>query len=481
MAVRPAVAEGDLQSALREKTEELEVPGVAAGIYHEGKEHYAFDGVTSIENPLPVDEATLFQFGSTGKTFTATAIMRLVEAGKVDLKERVRKYIPELRLKDKDVAEHVTVLQLLNHTAGWTGDASEETGDGDDALAKFVEKMPQFDQTTPLGSAVSYNNAAVSLAGRLIEKVTGKVFEQAMKELILEPLRLENVHYFMKEIMTRRFAVGHIQHPDGSITVARPWPLPRAGAPAGGSALSSNAGDQIKWARFHLGDGRGPDGTQILSRDSLQLMKQPSIEAKGSALGDYVGISWLIEDVDGIRLVGHGGSTRGQLSSFVMVPDRDFAVAVLTNCSPNGAHLHKEMTRWALEAYLDVIQRDPDPITLSDEELAPYLGTFETVAATLTISAENGGLLGKVDVKPEYLEELRAAGEEVPDDEPPLPIGLLPGGEDRYVITGGRGKGLKGYFVRNDSGAVVGVHIGGRLATRIAGKADVAGADKRRD
>ena len=129
----------DLQDIVTELADELEVPGAAVGVIHDGQEHYAFAGVTAIENPLPVDERTLFQFGSTGKTYTATAIMRLVEQGKVDLDAPVRTYVPELELKDASVAEQVTVLQLLNHTAGWEGDLMEDMGDGDDALAKYVD------------------------------------------------------------------------------------------------------------------------------------------------------------------------------------------------------------------------------------------------------------------------------------------------------------------------------------------------------
>ncbi len=163
-----------LQEWVSEAAERLAVPGVAVGVYHDGEEHYAFHGVTSLENPLPVDEHTLFQFGSTGKTFTATAIMRLVDQGRVDLDATVRTYLPELRLQDEDVAQRVTVLQLLNHTAGWSGDVFENTGDGDDALARYVEAMADVEQVTPLGAEVSYNNASLSIAGRIIEKVTGE-------------------------------------------------------------------------------------------------------------------------------------------------------------------------------------------------------------------------------------------------------------------------------------------------------------------
>src|SRR5207237_9536660 len=123
---------------------------------------------------------------------TATAIRRRVEQGKVDLHATVRTYIPELKTKDATVAERITVLQLLNHTAGWTGDAREECGDGDDAREKFVESLADFEQVTPLGATVSYNNAAVNVAGRVIEKVTGQVYEDAMTDLIHKPLGLHN-------------------------------------------------------------------------------------------------------------------------------------------------------------------------------------------------------------------------------------------------------------------------------------------------
>jgi CubicO group peptidase (beta-lactamase class C family) len=466
------IEEKDLQSWVDETAENLEVPGVSVGVYHAGQEHYAFHGITSIENPLPVDAATLFQFGSTGKTFTATAVMRLVEQGVLDLGERVRTYVPELRLKDEGVAREVTLLHLLNHTAGWQGDREINTGDGDDALAKYIEKMEEFDQETPLGATVTYNNASLSLAGRVIEKVTDKTFEQAIKELIFEPLGLEHTYFFNNEIMTRRFAVGHRQDTKGKIKVARPWALTRGGNPAGGA--SANAGDQILWARFHLGDGRAADGTRVLSKELLKRMQEPTVESPGSAIGDAVGISWLLRDVDGVRLAFHGGTTNGQLSAFLLVPERDFGIASMTNCSPNGEQFNEELVRWALESYAGVVDRDPEPISLDAAQLAPYAGKYETVAMFADFTVEGGGLVINVEIKPEALEELRESGEEEPPDLPPFPVGMLPGEGDRYIVTGGPYKGMKGYFVRDDAGKVEAVHLGGRLATRIKAPAPVS-------
>jgi CubicO group peptidase (beta-lactamase class C family) len=157
-----------LEDVVSRLAEELELPGASVGLLHDGEEHYAYQGVTSVGNPLPVDERTLFLCGSTTKTFTATAVMRLVEQGLVDLDAPVRRYLPEFRVGDEETASTVTVLQLLNHTAGWEGDFFKNTGEGDDALARYVEAMIDLRQLTPPGAAVSYNNASFGVVGRLV-------------------------------------------------------------------------------------------------------------------------------------------------------------------------------------------------------------------------------------------------------------------------------------------------------------------------
>lgn len=455
--------EQDLQAAVTRAAQELAVPGVAVGVYYQGAEHYAFHGVTSVENPLPVDAGTLFQFGSTGKTYTATAIMRLVDRGEVELDAPVRRYVPELTLKDEQTAQRVTVLHLLNHTAGWAGDMLDNTGTGDDALARYVPRMARLEQVTPLGTVVSYNNASLSLAGRLIELVTGQTFEDAMKELVFEPLGLTHSFFFPNDVMTRRFVVGHNQQSDGRITVARPWALPRGGNPAGG--ISSNAGDLIRWARFHLGDGHAADGTPVLPAGQLRSMQQATAHSPGNAIGDAVGIAWWLRDVGGVRVVAHGGNTLGQDSAFDMVPERDFAVISLANSSPNGGQFNEQIRRWAFEAYLGVTERDPETLTLSAAELQPYAGHYETIASTADITAADGSLMVAIEIKPEVRAEL-TEDEQTDPDLPPFSMGLLEGPGDRYIITDGPAKGMKGYFARSETGEITGIHLGGRLAAR---------------
>jgi len=454
----------ELQQKVDELAESLGVPGVAAGILLDGQATFAYSGVTSVENPLTVDENTLFQTGSTGKTYTATAMMCLVEQGLVELDERVKHYLPEFTLRDKQVEADVTVLQLFNHTAGWDGDIMTDTGDGDDALARYVGLLADATQVTPLGSAVSYNNAALSVAGRVIEKVTGKTFEQAVRDLLFTPLGLTSSFYFRDDVMTRRFVVGHEKKATGDVVVRRPWGMPRGIAPAGG--ITSTARDYLAWARFHLGDGTAPDGTRVLSRGTLEEMKVPTQAMAGSALGDFVGISWLIRDVDGQRIVEHGGTMNGQYSELAMVPEKNFALTINVNCGPNGSELMEALKRWALSTYAGIELTDPVPVPLADEEVEPYLGTYDTVAAVVEIVPADGGLLhALVEIKPEMLATLTAAGEEAPE-QPPFPLGVL-ADRDRYVVADGPAKGMGGYFTRDADGRVTGVHLGGRLATRV--------------
>jgi CubicO group peptidase (beta-lactamase class C family) len=319
---------------------------------------------------------------------------------------------------------------------------------------------------TPLGSAFSYNNAALNLAGRVIEKVTGLVYEKAMRELLLDPIGLDDTLFFPADVMLRRFAVGHNKDKDETIKVSKRYALGRCGAPAGGFAVSATAPDQIAWARFHLGDGTAADGKRVLSNELLDKMKVPTFEIAGSALGDSVAISWFLRDVEGVQLCSHGGDVIGQHSEFVMCPEKDFAVIVLTNCDGSGSQLKDEVVKFVLESFIGVVDKDPEPVKLPDDALAAYVGRYETVAVFADIAAKDGGLELTVDIKPEARAELEAEDGEIPD-QPPIPLGMLAADSDFYVVSDGVAKGMRGYFVRDADGNVDSVHVGGRLATRV--------------
>ena len=438
------------------------IPGVAVGVWADGREAYACHGVTSVENPLPVDRDTLFLLGSVTKTYTATALMRLAAEGRVELEAPVRRYVPELRLAEERAAAAITVRHLLTHTSGLDWDLLVDTGEGDHALASYVARLAELKLLAPPGARASYSQAGYNLAGRIVEQVTGLTFERAVAALVSEPLGLAHSLFARDDVMTRRFAVGHNPGPDGTLAVARPWRHWRSGNPGGG--IASSAADQLRWARFHLGDGRGEGGAGILPAGTLQRMQAPAVALRGSALGDAIGLCWFLRDVDGVRTVGHGGSSNGQFAELLTVPERSFAVVSLANAGPNGIPFNRAVVRWALRTYLGVTDRDPEPLPYDGARAREIAGAYENDAMTLVIRTDGARLTLEVDIKPAIR---AAAATELPPGYPPAAIGLLPGDGDEYLLTGGGMRGQRGFFTRDERGAVVGVDLAGRLFARV--------------
>lgn len=423
---------------------------------------YACHGVTSRDNPLPVDKDTLYVVGSVTKTFTATALMRLVAQGRVALDAPVRRYVPELQLADARATAEVTVMNLLNHTSGLGWDLLVDTGEGDDALANFVAQLAALELIAPPGTRVSYSQAGYSLLGRVIETVVGMPYEKAIAALVCAPLGLSHSFFAPEEVLTRRFAVGHNRGEEGTLSIGRLWRGPRCRNPGGG--LASSVADQVRWARFHLGDGRTDSGAQVLPTELLHQMAQPTAILRGSALGDALGICWFLRDIDGVRTVGHGGSANGQFAEFLTVPERDFAIVSLSNASPDGISCNQAIVRWALEAYLGVNDRDPVPLPYDAARAQEVVGSYELDVMTLVISTDDAGLTLDVRIR----SEVRAAADiEMPPDYAPAAIGLLPGDTDEYIVTSGGLQGQRGFFTRDESGTIVGVDLAGRLFKQV--------------
>jgi len=439
----------------------LEIPGVAVGVWVDGREVFAAHGVTSQDNPLPVDKDTLFVLGSVTKTYTATALMRLVAQGRVELDAPVRRYVPELVLPDERAAAEITVGQLLNHTAGLDWRISVDTGEGDDALAAYVAKMAESELISPPGARASYSQIGFNLAGRIIEKVTGLTYEHAVAELLFEPIGLSHTFFTLDNVITRRFAVGHNLGADGALSVVRQWHDNRANHPGGGGV--SSVADLIRWGRFHLGDGHTANGTEVLPTNVLRQMREPTVELEGSTLGDAFGICWFLRDIDGVATFGHGGSANGQFADLLIVPGRNFAVAVTSNAGPDsGLAFNSAVIKWALEHYLGVVEPALEPLPYDAVSARAVAGDYANEMMKLAIADNGNGLTIECGIKPEIR---AAANTELPPDPPPAEMGLLPG--DEYIVTSGGLQGQRGFFTRDDSGAIVGVDLAGRLFNRI--------------
>lgn len=246
-----------IASLAEAKMKEFGVPGVAIGILNNGVATTRGLGITNVEDPLPVTPHTVFPIASISKTFAATAIMRLVEQGKIDLHAPVRKYLPDFRVRDEAASREVTVWHLVTHLGGWEGQVSGPDR-GTETLKNFVESSTVTDlmQVAPPGGAWSYNNAGFSIAGRVIEVVTGTPINRAIRDLVFQPLGLEHAGTTAGEFIVQRFAAGHSTR-NGTPTLQRPF-LPSASVTAGGVGLCIT--DLLTYARFHMGDGTASNG-----------------------------------------------------------------------------------------------------------------------------------------------------------------------------------------------------------------------------
>ena len=445
-----------LAALVEARMKEHGVPGVALGLIVDGKATIRGFGVTNVEDPLPITAHTVFPIASISKTFAATAMMRLVEQGKVDLRAPVRAYLPEFRVRDEAASRDVTPWHLLTHLGGWEGQVSGPER-GTDTLRNFVGTITDLMQIAPPGKAWSYNNAGFSIAGRVIEIATAASINRAMRDLVFEPLGLEHAGTTAGDFIVQRFAAGHTTR-DGKTTLQRPF-TPSTSVTAGGVGLCMT--DLLAYARFHMGDGTAANGARVLKRESLEQMRAPQSRKQGN--DDEIGLSWHIRRAGAIRTYGHGGTLGGHILLLEIVPERNFAIAILTNAN-TGWRLIQDVEREALKAFLgasyapnqaiahrglvetipaaEPLARQPDP--------APYLGTYARPNNSYVVRADAGLIV-----------QDRPNGGGTPRE---FPVAFY--GPDRLVVTDGPDRGQSIEFVRDESGRVNWIRVVGRVAVR---------------
>jgi CubicO group peptidase (beta-lactamase class C family) len=270
---------------------------------------------------------------------------------------------------------------------------------------------------------------------------------------VLQPLQMQ-AFFFPEQIMTKAFAVGHgppADDPDGDPVVLEPWALPRSINPAGG--LIASVSDELRYARFHLGDG-AVDGSRVLSAAGMRRMQTPLGPGGSTPLivVDNVGVTWELLNRGGARVVTHPGGTSGQQSAFTLVPERGFAVTVLTNANA-GAMLGVEATDWALERFLGLPRPAMTPVSLPPARLTEYVGEYllPENAGTIQVREEDGALRL----------EMRVAGQAELEIASPLRmIGDDLATVDYMELT------LFTDFVRDDAGTVAWIRFLGRMTPR---------------
>jgi CubicO group peptidase (beta-lactamase class C family) len=334
------------------------------------------------------------------------------------------------------------------------GDHYGDFGRGEDAIVHYVAGMKQLPQLTPPGQVFAYNNAAVVVAGRVIETLTGKPYETALQELVLEPLGLRHSGFFTDQLVGENIAASHDVKKDRAAVVAGAWAFPRSINSTGG--LISSAREQLAYAHFHLGDGTAEGGTRVLTPKSLKAMR--SNPGPGGTItmeidGVCVGL-WQRRTAEGVAVFQHGGSWGGQNSDFFFVPDRQFAMTVLTN-STSGAKLIAELGRsgWALNKFCGLSNPPAEPKLQPLAQLKDYEGNYKGWVIP------PDGPSDKID---ELHVELKAAGGGLRATGD-LEISLAFYSHDYVLTTDPDGQVKRSDFLRGPEGNVAWLRDAGRL------------------
>ncbi|MDQ2847569.1 MAG: beta-lactamase family protein [Actinomycetota bacterium] len=391
---RPAPVDGaHWRARLAELIAKYKVPAAALGILSGGEIVDVTAGLLSKKTLVEATPDSVFQIGSITKVWTTTLIMQLVDEGKLTLDTPVAQIITDFAVSDPQASKQVTIRHLLTHTSGIDGDVFTDTGRGDDCLEKYVADMDTVAQNHPLGVTFSYCNSGFSLAGRIIEVLSGKTWDAALRERIIEPLGLPATVTLPEEAILHRAAVGHMGDPGDDPQPAPRWMMPRSVGPAG--LITARVHDLLEFARMHLAGGVAPDGTRILSEDSAKAMTQHEVDLPDpEVLGDSWGLGWIRFSWDGHRLFGHDGSTVGQNAFMRILPEQEFAVALLTN-GGDAAGLYRELYAEIFAELAGVTMPAPfaPPENPPSIDLQPYVGRYSRASVDEVFALRDGRLV----------------------------------------------------------------------------------------
>ena len=328
----PADEDAKVDAYVRGEMQREQIPGLALGVYRDGKivkaEGY---GISNLEWDVPVKADTIFQSGSVGKQFAATAVMMLVEEGKVGLDDPVQKYFPDAPETWKDIK----IRNLLSHTSGL---GEYESGsrikpDGpfylrldmtEDDLYKKIAAMPMDFKP---GEDWSYRNTNYVLLGIMIHRVTGKFYGDYLQERIFQPLGMTSTRIISdRDIIPHRAAgyelvKGELKNQD--------WVSPTFNSTADGT-LYFTVLDLEKWDAALYTE-------KLLKRSSLEQMWTVMKLNDGKPNKANYGFAWEITEINGHKMIEHGGAWQGFTCNISRYVDDKLTVVVLTNLDAGHA------------------------------------------------------------------------------------------------------------------------------------------------
>ncbi|MGB2964775.1 MAG: serine hydrolase domain-containing protein [Anaerolineales bacterium] len=324
--------ESDFNAALEEVLdpffsiyiEKVGITGFSVGVVKDNKIVYAKGfGVRDFETQEPVTAYSLFHMASISKPFVATAIMQLVEEGKIILDESLVTYLPYFQLDDERYNE-ITVRQMLSHVSGmpramdyhWDQPEYDEG-----ALERYVRSLADQKLLFTPGDEFSYSNVAYEVLGDVIAKVSGQPFENYEKENILAPLGMDQSTFLKEEIPPELETTPHLD--EGVVSEVYPYNRPHAPS----STLHSNVLEMSYWAIANMNRGTFND-MKILSESSYDLLWTPHVQVQ---TGVSMGLGWFLKRSEEGDWVYHDGGDVGFRTSFTMLPEESIALTILAN------------------------------------------------------------------------------------------------------------------------------------------------------
>lgn len=357
----PAEVEAFLDGLMKAQMEAHDIAGATVAVVRDGEVLLAKGyGYADVDDRKPVHpDSTLFRIGSVTKLFTWTAVMQLVESGRLDLDADVETYL-DFELPD-DYEEPTTLRHILTHTPGFEEDSrdlfSEDPEDVQPLGEWLATHVPA--RVRPPGTFSAYSNYATALAGYVVQRVSGLAWNDYLEQRILEPLGMEQTTG--RQPLPSRLAP-HMSE-GYAWTDARfepePFEIITGAAPAG--SISASAADMARFMLAHLNEGE-LDGQRILSAETARTMHARAFghddRLSGLALGFYE------KSRPGLRIIGHGGDTRWFHSDLALVPSEELGVFVSYNTESGGELSYAPF----LDAFMDHYYPAPqEPVTAGEE------------------------------------------------------------------------------------------------------------------
>ena len=324
----------EIDAYLEEQMQRLKIPGASLAIV-EGDVivHQRGFGQARPDGEVPAPQ-TPFVIGSLTKSFTALAVMQLVEVGQLELDAPVQRYLSWFRIADPQASAQITVRHLLNQTSGLPQLPGminlANFNSRPDAAERQARSLSTLDLARPVGSAFEYSNLNYNLLGLIIKAASGESYADYIRHRIFTPLEMS--HSYTSQTMAKRngLAVGHRYWFGFPIAVPN-LPLPSGSLPSG--QLISSAEDMGHYLIAHLNDGCY-SGRQILSKTGMSELHRPAAEASamGISLGHY-GMGWFVEKHNQTTILSHTGTVPDFFSFMALLPEQNKGMVLLVNAN----------------------------------------------------------------------------------------------------------------------------------------------------